>query len=45
MEVESTGTDLGRWIECCSEGVCTPGVEGGVKAGETRSGRSAVVRW
>lgn len=34
--VESTGTERGR---CCREGVWIPGVEGGVKAGETSPGR------
>lgn len=33
--LESTGTDLGMWWW---EGVCVPGVEGGVNAGETRPG-------
>lgn len=36
--VESTGTERGR---CCREGVCIPGVEGGVNAGETSPGRGA----
>lgn len=39
MTVLSTGMGLGK---CCAtpgcEGVCMPGVEGGVKAGDTRPG-------
>lgn len=39
--VLSTGMDFGMWC-WAFEGVWEPGVEGGVKAGEMRSGRSVV---
>lgn len=40
--VLSTGTDLGiSWAAERCKGVEVPGVDGGVKAGDTRSGRGA----
>jgi hypothetical protein len=37
--VESTGTDLGIWWEGVVVPLARPGVDGGVKAGETSPGR------